>query len=171
MITQKINKLLKGVVVLSFLGILTASYLTYLHYQPEASEFCNFGEQFNCEVVNKSQWSYIDLGLFDLPVSILGLSAYVFFFIVSLLVVKGFRFQKIHKWLRPGNMLKLMQYLSVVGLIFSLYLTYIEAFVLQTWCIFCVTSQIIMILITILFFAMQNVINKNKKEAKACEFC
>ena len=41
----------------------------------------------------------------------------------------------------------LMVLLSAVGIGFSLYLTYIEAFVLFNFCIFCVGQQILIILI------------------------
>ena len=39
---------------------------------------------------------------------------------------------------------------SLGGLLFSFYLSGIEAFVLKTWCLVCVTSQLLILLITIL---------------------
>jgi len=39
---------------------------------------------------------------------------------------------------------------STLGLGFALYLTYIEAFVLGTWCILCLSSLIVTVLVTVL---------------------
>jgi len=171
MIVDKIHSILKWIAGLSVIGMVDAAYLTYLHFEPTASEFCNFGDAWRCDIVNKSEWSFIDLGFIELPVSIMGFGTYLLFFIVAVLMVKKFRFQKIHKSLRDGVMLKLMRYLSVVGVVFSLYLTYIEAFKLMTFCLFCVISQVTIIIIMVLFFWMNSIIQKNKKDAKVCEFC
>ena len=39
---------------------------------------------------------------------------------------------------------------STLGLGFALYLTYIEAFVLGTWCILCLSSLSVIVLVTVL---------------------
>ena len=39
---------------------------------------------------------------------------------------------------------------AIAGLIFALYLTYIEGYVLNTWCILCLTSLTIIVGITVL---------------------
>jgi uncharacterized membrane protein len=39
---------------------------------------------------------------------------------------------------------------SSVGLAFALYLTYVEGFVLEAWCILCLTSMTTIFLITLL---------------------
>lgn len=171
MIADKIYNLLKWIAGLSVIGMADAAYLTYMHFKPEASDFCNFGDQWNCDIVNKSTYSYIDLGFFELPVAIMGFGTYLIFFIGAILLVKKFRFQKIHKSLRDGVVLKLLRWLSVVGFLFSLWLTYVEAFILQTFCLFCVISQVTILLIMVLFFVMNSIIKKNKKDAKICEFC
>jgi uncharacterized membrane protein len=45
---------------------------------------------------------------------------------------------------------KLLFSAAIIGLVFSLYLTYIEAKVLEVWCIYCVISLGIISLTTIL---------------------
>jgi uncharacterized membrane protein len=44
----------------------------------------------------------------------------------------------------------LLLFLSAAGLIFSLYLTYVEAEVLRTWCVLCLTSLASIALIAML---------------------
>ncbi len=45
---------------------------------------------------------------------------------------------------------RLLAGLSLVGVAFALYLTHIEAHVLQIWCLYCVTSQVIIALMALL---------------------
>lgn len=171
LITPKVHRLLKIIAVLAFIAMGVTAYLTYMHYKPEASDFCNFGDQWNCDIVNKSEWSVIDLGFIEIPVAILGFSTYLILFIGSVGVVKKWRFQKIHSWLRPGKVVNLMRYLTYIGLIFSLYLTYVEAFKLQTFCLFCVIQQVIIFIIAVLFVAINTMVKKSEREGKVCEFC
>ena len=170
-IIPKMNKLLIAVTIISFIAMLFTAYLTYLHYVPGAAGFCEIGEGLSCDVVNQSPWSTIDLGFVEIPVSILGFLTYLIFFVMTIGCVRNWKFQKFHKWCRQGNILKLLTWLSVVGFIFSLYLTYIEAFVLKTWCILCVTQQILIFIIMILFFVMRGIVKGQKKEGDMCEFC
>lgn len=171
MITKSVNKLLSAVVVLSIIGFIIALYLVYMHYVPEASEFCTFSESFNCDKVNKSPWSYLDLGFTEIPVAIMGASAYLLIMVVSIMLIKKVRFQRIHKIFRPGIVLRLLRYFVIFSFLFSLYLTYIEAFVLYAWCLFCVAQQIIIAIIMVLFFVIDGKVKKQKKDATVCEFC
>lgn len=171
MIANKIHGLLKWVAGLSVIGMADAAYLTYLHFEPDASDFCNFSEKWNCDIVNKSIYSTLNIGPVEIPVAILGFCAFLLIGVVSLGVVKKFRFQKIQKSLRDGVVLKLLRYFSIIAFLFSLYLTYVEAFKLMTFCLFCVISQTTILLIMLLFFRMNHIIKNNKKDAKACEFC
>ena len=171
LIAPKVNKLLTAVAVLSFIALFVTAYLVYLHFEPAASEFCELGEGFSCDIVNKSPWSVLTIGSIEIPVAILGFVTYVILFLGSLGVLKKWKFQKIHSWLRSGNVIKLLSWLSYVGLLFSLYLTYIEAFKLKTYCIFCLAQQSIILVIAILFLVINSAIQKSKKESKVCEFC
>lgn len=118
--------------ILNALAIPITIYLTYLHFKPEASDFCVFSDQWNCDIVNKSSFSE----LFGIPVAIFGFLAYTAFLIFAL---RGlFRNQK-----------KQLPYflLAVMGSTgFALYLTGIETFYLRTYCIFCVAQQVIILL-------------------------
>jgi uncharacterized membrane protein len=99
--------------------------------------------------VNKSEWSYVEIGSIQLPVAIMGMKTYLLFFVVSALLLKGVDFRKLHSKLSLKNVVRLMFLISVIGFIFSARLTYIEAYVLYTFCIFCLISQALILLIMI----------------------
>ncbi len=166
-----VNKLLAAAAVLAFLALPVTGYLTYMHYAPEASDFCTINETINCDIVNKSQWSYLDLGFAEIPVAIMGFMTYLVLFIVPIGLIANWPFQKIHKIFRRGVVIMLLRWLAVVGTLFSLYLTYIEAFVLHAWCVFCVAQQILILAIAVLFFVIKSNTENQKKDGKLCEFC
>jgi uncharacterized membrane protein len=110
--------------VVALAGIGVASYLTYVHYaglQP----FCAGGGH-GCERVQSS--SYARLG--GIPVALLGLAGYLA--IAAAL-------------LAPGERARLAAAaLAVSGFGFSAYLTYLELFVIDAICQWCVASAILM---------------------------
>jgi len=108
--------------VLALLGIAIAGYLTYVHYEG-LSPVCTTG---GCERVQAS--SYSEIG--PIPVALLGLIGYVA--ILGSLAVPG----------DVGRALTFM--LTLTGLAFSLYLTYLELFVIDAICQWCVASAVVM---------------------------
>jgi uncharacterized membrane protein len=150
------KKMLVGLAVCAFLATLTTVYLTYMHYAPSASEVCTINESFNCDIVNKSEWSYIPIGSFELPVSILGFLYYLGVFIGVIGLIKGWKFTRVWKWLEPLNLIRLMKWLTVAGVAFTLYLTYIETFYLKTYCIFCLAQQVLIIIMLCLFMGLRH---------------
>jgi uncharacterized membrane protein len=115
-------------VVLAGLGV--ASYLTYVHYaglQP----FCAGGGH-GCERVQSS--SYARLG--GIPVALLGLAGYLA--IATAL-------------LAPGERARLAAAaLAVSGFGFSAYLTYLELFVIDAICQWCVASAVLLTLLSVI---------------------
>lgn len=166
-----VNKLLTAIAVLSALALPVTGYLIYMHYAPEATDFCTVNETINCDIVNKSQWSYVDLGFTQIPVAIPGFLTYVILLAGSAGLIMNWNFRGIHKVLRPGVILTALRCLAVFGTLFSLYLTYIEAFVLHAWCMFCVAHQILIFAIMVLFFVIKIRTDGQKKGGKLCEFC
>ena len=71
-----------SIIVASLVGMFTMIYLVYLHYAPvpEGGSFCDIGEAFSCDVVNKSAYSEI-LGI---PMAVLGV---VYFGIIAVLSI------------------------------------------------------------------------------------
>lgn len=170
MVRPKINKLLTAIAVLSFIALFVTGYLMYIKFAPSDGTFCFAGG--SCEVVNNSPWSVIDLGFTEIPVSVLGFLTYLFIFVMSIIMIKkAVKWRKIHPKLSEKVVLDMLKWLAVIGSVFSLWLTYVEAFILQAWCEYCVTQQIIILIITALFFKISATIKADMKENKVCEFC
>ena len=128
------KKWLIAIIILACAGLVVASY-SFLHNQGFASgEFCSIGETFNCDVVNKGPYSKI----FGIPVSLIGVLGYAFLAGASPLQLLDSKDKMVTLFLVGG---------AAIGFGFKLYLTSLEAFVLETWFLLCLTSQSIMGLI------------------------
>ena len=104
------------------------------HYRRDPTSFCNFNATFNCDVVNQSAYSEVA----GIPVALVGMTAY-------LLMIGICVFQN-----KKPETPALLLFLSVMGLAFSLYLTYVEGEVLRTWCVLCLASLVSIMLIVFL---------------------
>lgn len=123
-----------AIAVLALAGVLVSSVSLQHHYATSKTNYCDFGENFNCDIVNRSVYSTV-LGIPDALIGILGYAA--------LLALATFYRTKAET---PAMLL----IASVAGLGFALYLTYIEGFVLATWCILCLSSLTLIFLIAVL---------------------
>jgi uncharacterized membrane protein len=117
------------VAVLAFAGIFLAAYLTLYKLGYIGRLSCSVGE---CEAVNTSKWA----NLLGLPLAAWGVGFYVVLFAVAMLGVTD-RFSDA-AWVSKG-----LVALTVWGVIFSAWLTYLELFVIRAICIWCVTSAIV----------------------------
>ena len=122
------------IVVLALVGIALSAVSLVNHYKKSPSEFCDIDETFNCDIVNRSTYSR----LFGIPVAGIGLVGY--------LLLLGLSRMKREKKLFSAILILG----SLVGLGFSLYLTYVEVRILATYCILCLGSLACIVLITIL---------------------
>jgi uncharacterized membrane protein len=112
------------VLVVAGLGI--SSYLTYTHWA-HASVAC--GGIGSCNEVNSSRYAEVA----GIPVAFLGALSYLALIASALAWL----------WWRPsGPAWPVMSFwgLSLVGSLYSAYLTYVEVFVLEAICIYCVAS-------------------------------
>lgn len=117
--------------VIAFLavcGIIVSGLALQVHYS-NAVEPCDINSHWDCGIVNHSRYSMIG----HIPVAAIGIAGYI-----ALALLAFFR--------RRGITLAA----SIVGLGFALYLSNIEAHLLEVWCLYCVGSQIIIALITLL---------------------
>lgn len=118
------ERLTSIVALLAVCGIAVSSVSLEHHYATSKTAYCEIGEAFNCDIVNRSQYST----LFGIPVALIGMMGYAA--IGGLATVY-----------RERSDTPLMLFASAVaGLAFALYLTYIEGHVLGVWCILCLTS-------------------------------
>ncbi len=143
---------LNTLIVVSIISIILFSYLVYVHYKPEASEFCNFGGGFNCDIVNKSIYSE----LFGIPVALLGILTFLGILVLSILSLKNYKFNMGDVKIDGEILIKIIFWVSAIGLLFALYLIYIEAFVLYSFCIFCLVGDgLIIITLVISYLLME----------------
>ena len=122
------RRLYRTAIALTVVGIAIAGYLTYVHYagiQPA----CSTG---GCETVQTSEWADV----YGLPVAVLGLIGYISI-LGSLLVLRG------------DAQLFVSAALSLVGFLYSGYLTYQELFTIKAICQWCVGSAVILTLLAI----------------------
>ena len=126
--------LLVAIAVLSMAGMIVSAVSLQRHYAKSATSYCEFGDKFNCDIVNRSEYS----SLLGIPVAGIGVAGYALLLVLS-------TFQQLDNQ-TPTRLLMA----ASAGLAFALYLTYVEAYLLTTWCILCLTSLALISLITVL---------------------
>jgi vitamin-K-epoxide reductase (warfarin-sensitive) len=128
------RRLLLAISLLAIAGIAVSSVSLYHHYGRSRTSYCDIGENFNCDVVNRSTYST----LLGIPVALIGIIGYL-----GLLALAT-----VYRSKAETPLLLLMA--SIAGLGFALYLTYIEGFVLAAWCILCLSSLALIFSICVL---------------------
>jgi vitamin-K-epoxide reductase (warfarin-sensitive) len=122
-----------AIAVLSLAGVIVSAISLQRHYAKSATDFCDFNQKFSCDVVNRSEYSTIA----EIPVAAVGVAGYAALFLLS-------TFWK-SRTETPTRLLAA----ALAGLVFALYLSYIEAYRLMTWCILCLISQFFIFLIAL----------------------
>jgi uncharacterized membrane protein len=123
--------------VLALLGIGVSSYLTY--EKLIGGQLVCLGGGQGCEIVQYSPYSQIG----PIPVAVLGLIGYLSFLVVTALQLRSSRERR--------RMLAGLNFgLALGAFLYSVYLTYLELFVIYAICSWCVVSAIVVTLILIL---------------------
>lgn len=126
------RRLLIAILILSGIGLVLASY-SLAHKTGFASgALCDINATFNCDIVNRGLYSDVA----GVPVALLGVIGYVFFALAAAMKLREPRDKQVTNFLF---------YSSFFGLLFTLYLTGLEAFVLHAWCVVCLASQLVML--------------------------
>jgi uncharacterized membrane protein len=120
--------------IASVIGLLDSGYLSYVKLT-QIELYCTPGLG-DCASVNASQWSH----LFGIPVAYLGFASYL---AILLLILFGKKIRIVAPYQEY-----IFFFITLIGTLFSGYLTYIEAAVLHTYCQWCVLSAL---MITMLF--------------------
>ena len=114
--------------VLAVAGIIVSSLAWQVHYST-TTEPCDINAHWDCGIVNHSRYSMIG----GVPVAAIGVAGYLLLALLAL-------FRK-----RTWTLI-----FALFGMGFALYLSHIEASLLEVWCLYCVISQGIIAAIMIL---------------------
>jgi uncharacterized membrane protein len=123
--------------ILSILGLIVASYLSFVEVT-ETEAVC--GPVGDCNTVQQSPYATL-LGF--LPVGVLGLIGYI-------AILLGWILKRYSPDQWKNTLAILIWAMALFGVIFSIYLTFLEPFVIGATCLWCITSAVI---ITIQFWA------------------
>lgn len=121
-----------AILVLAFLGLADSAYLA----QHEASGvplICNIQNLSGCNIVAASEYSR----LFGIPLAEYGVLFYSILFVLAALELVIF-----NRLLR-----RILQIISLIGIVSSLYFTIIQVYFIGAFCIYCLASAVISVLI------------------------
>jgi vitamin-K-epoxide reductase (warfarin-sensitive) len=133
-VTGVTRHLMTVVAILAVCGIVVSSVSLQHHFATSKTPFCDIGEAFNCDIVNRSEYSTIR----GIPVALIGMLGYAA--LAGLATV--YRARRETPAMLLGG--------AAMGLAFALFLTYIEARVLGVYCILCLSSLSLIAMTTIL---------------------
>jgi len=138
--------LLSSLFITAFLGFLDAVYLTTSHYSGVIPP-CYVVS--GCEQVTTSSYSMI-LGI---PVALMGALYYV--------AVLGLTLFYIDK--KNPLAIKALRALTILGLLFTLWFLYVQAFIINAWCMYCLFSALTSTILFILAIVASGKITKENK--------
>ena len=129
------------IALLAVAGIVVSSLALHVHYMdPAAIPPCAVTEKFDCGAVNRSRFAVFPAKTFDekpgalhIPIASIGIAGYTLIGVLALAGRWWFVFE-----------------FAQIGFFCAAFLTYLEAYVLQKWCIYCLWSQVIIASILLL---------------------
>ena len=116
------------IAILALAGVAVSALALRVHYCAD-TEPCSINEKWDCGIVNHSPFAEV----LHIPVAAIGIAGYL---ALAGLALARQRF--------------LLFLAALAGLGFALRLTFIEEYVLQVWCLYCVISQAVIALIVLL---------------------
>jgi uncharacterized membrane protein len=138
----KRNTILITIMILAVLGLGTSTYLTFEHFST-GSSVCDFSSTVSCSLVNSSVYSEF----FNVPVAVFGAIWMVVMFFAA------------WKAMKKKELVSGMLVLSILGLLFIIYMIIAEI-ILQALCPFCTVVHVI---ILIMFGLILYMYKKEKK--------
>jgi uncharacterized membrane protein len=132
-----LKRALQGQILLALAGLGISVYLAWA-YMANVAPIC--GASGGCEVVQTSRYAWLG----PIPIPVLGAVGYVALLALAILAL---RLEE-----RKDLLLLALFGGSLIGVLFSVYLTYLELFVIHAICRWCVGSAVVMVLMFILAF-------------------
>ncbi|RLE37695.1 vitamin K epoxide reductase [Candidatus Woesearchaeota archaeon] len=123
----------KILIVLAMIGIIIASYLLYVELNAAAGA-CGKG----CTAVNTSKYAKI----YGVPIALIGVIGYSIVFVTVILKVTLLKKHKL-------QIRKFLWTIIFLAFLFSSYLTYLEVFIIQAICPYCIASAIVVLLMLV----------------------
>lgn len=136
------------ILILAFLGLADSAYLAQQEISG-APLICDIQAFSDCNTVAGSQYSH----LFGIPLAEFGVLFYSILFILAALEL--FIFNRILR--------RVLQALALIGIIASLYFIFIQMFVIEAFCIYCLASALITFLI-LLFASLIEPVQKKESD-------
>jgi len=121
------------VALLALLGLIDSAYLAIHHYRPGVSLSCPVGG--GCETVQTSAWSTLPPGGTGVPVALIGVADYVVLLVLALVALQ-------HDRVDAVAVPPLLLLMGSGGLAFSVYLTFLQLFVIGALCFWCAMSAL-----------------------------
>ncbi|HTH54079.1 MAG TPA: vitamin K epoxide reductase family protein [Edaphobacter sp.] len=149
------------VALLAVAGIVVSAMALHVHYMdPSQAPPCAVTEKFDCGAVNHSRFAVFPPTTFDepatgghhFPIATVGILGYI---LIGAFALAGWR------WLAFQ--------VSLIGFMSACFLSYLEAYVLEKWCIYCLWSQCILTVILIVTGIMLAFQTMRTRRLKAVE--
>jgi uncharacterized membrane protein len=122
-----------GIALLSLAGVFLSTYLAMYKLGYIGELTCSVG---SCEVVQMSSWAE----LLGVPVAVWGVAFYATLFVVAFVGT-------LEKYVHSSAISMLLLTLTGWGVAFSGWLTYLELFVIDAICMWCVVSAILAVVL------------------------
>ena len=132
------KNIIKGIFLAAVLGILNAIYLTYGFYT-QTDPVCSL--EGGCSLVTKSVYN----SFMGIPIALFG----VIYF--GLIIILSY-YLYYHIYSRPATYI--LSGVSLVGLGVSIYLTYLQLFVIESLCAYCLLSAFLSVVIFVLMILL-----------------
>jgi uncharacterized membrane protein len=123
--------------ILIFLGILVSGYLSYIKFTEEPM-VCAAEAGFNCDVVQNSV--YAEVG--GIAIAYMGLATYL---VLGTLILIENRLEVLREY---GPLLVFA--ITLFAFVYSMYLVYIQAFVLEAFCQWCLMHELIITILVVI---------------------
>ncbi len=148
------------IALLALAGLFDSALALRIHLQdPSLAPPCAVTERWDCGTVNHSRFSVFPPTSFDeapgskkvhVPVAILGIAGYGLIAVLAL-----------------ANQLWATLQAAEIGFAFAAFLTFMEAYVIEKWCIYCVWSQAIITAILLCTIAALVLEHRRKRRQRA----